>query len=86
MEKCTFCVQRIQEAKLEAKRRGEPLKDGDIQTACQQSCPAGAIVFGDLNDPNSRISRLAKDGRAYRLLEEINVRPSVSYLKVVRHV
>jgi molybdopterin-containing oxidoreductase family iron-sulfur binding subunit len=88
MEKCTFCVQRIQEAKIEAKSEskhsGAPIQDGDIQTACQQSCPAGAIVFGDLNDPKSRIARLAKDGRQYRVLEELNVGPSVHYLKIVR--
>jgi molybdopterin-containing oxidoreductase family iron-sulfur binding subunit len=85
MEKCTFCVQRIQEAKIEAKREGRTLQDGEIQTACQQSCPAQAIVFGDIHDPNSRVSRLASSGRAYKVLEELNVRPSVTYLKVVRH-
>jgi molybdopterin-containing oxidoreductase family iron-sulfur binding subunit len=84
MEKCTFCVQRIQEAKIESKRTGTALQDGDIRTACQQSCPAGAIVFGDLNDPNSRISRLARDGRQYRVLEDLNVGPSVHYLKIVK--
>jgi molybdopterin-containing oxidoreductase family iron-sulfur binding subunit len=84
MEKCTFCVQRIQEAKIESKRTGAPIQDGDIRTACQQSCPAGAIVFGDLNDPKSRIARLAKDARQYRVLEELNVGPSVHYLKIVR--
>lgn len=84
MEKCTFCVQRIQEAKIESKRAGAPIQDGDIQTACQQSCPAGAIVFGDLNDPNSRIARLAQDGRQYRVLEDLNIGPSVHYLKIVR--
>jgi molybdopterin-containing oxidoreductase family iron-sulfur binding subunit len=84
MEKCTFCVQRIQEAKIESKRTGTVLQDGDIRTACQQSCPAGAIVFGDLNDPNSRISRLARDGRQYRVLEDLNVGPSVHYLKIVK--
>jgi molybdopterin-containing oxidoreductase family iron-sulfur binding subunit len=85
MEKCTFCVQRIQEARLEARRRGEPLRDGDVQTACQQSCPARAIVFGDANDPASKVSQLLKSGRAYRVLEEINVRPSVTYLRLVRN-
>jgi molybdopterin-containing oxidoreductase family iron-sulfur binding subunit len=84
MEKCTFCVQRIQEAKIESKRTGTALQDGDIRTACQQSCPAGAIVFGDLNDPSSRISRLARDGRQYRVLEDLNVGPSVHYLKIVK--
>ncbi len=85
MEKCTFCVQRIQEAKIEAKRRGERLRDGEIQTACQQSCPAKAITFGDLNDPKSRVSLLMRAKRRYRVLEEINVRPSVGYLRVVRN-
>jgi MoCo/4Fe-4S cofactor protein with predicted Tat translocation signal len=85
MEKCTFCVQRIQEAKAEAKRNDRPLADGAIQTACQQSCPAGAIVFGDINDPNSRISKLAASGRSYKVLEELNVRPSVVYQRVVRN-
>ena len=85
MEKCTFCVQRIQEAKIEAKLLGAPVKDGDIRTACEQACPAGAIVFGDLNDPNSRVARLARDGRQYRVLEDLNVGPAVRYLKIVRN-
>ncbi len=85
MEKCTFCVQRILEAKLEAKRQGRPLADGEIQPACQQSCPARAIVFGDTNDPNSEVARRMKDPRAYRVLEELNVRPSVTYLRLVRN-
>jgi molybdopterin-containing oxidoreductase family iron-sulfur binding subunit len=84
MEKCTFCVQRIQEAKIEAKRLGVPLKDGDIRLACEQACPAGAIVFGDLNDRSSRVARLAHDAREYRVLEELNVGPAVHYLKIVR--
>ena len=85
MEKCSLCVHRIQEAKINAKGRGEPLKDGDIQPACQQTCPAGAIVFGDSNDPESEVSKLMHCPRAYRVLEEINVRPSVSYLSLVRN-
>jgi molybdopterin-containing oxidoreductase family iron-sulfur binding subunit len=85
MEKCSFCVQRIQEARYEARREGRPLADGDIQPACQQSCPAGAIVFGDQNDPNSEVSRRARDPRRYQVLAELNVRPSVSYLQVVRN-
>ena len=85
MEKCTFCVQRIQEAKIEAKALGAPVKDGDIRTACEQACPAGAIVFGDLNDPNSRVARLARDARQYRVLEDLNVGPAVRYLKIVRN-
>jgi molybdopterin-containing oxidoreductase family iron-sulfur binding subunit len=85
MEKCSFCTQRIQEAEIEAKRLGEGLRDQVVQTACQQSCPARAIVFGDANDPKSRVAQLQKSGRYYRVLEELNVRPSVGYLTVVRN-
>jgi molybdopterin-containing oxidoreductase family iron-sulfur binding subunit len=85
MEKCTFCVQRIQEAKIAAKKKGVALHDGDIQPACAQSCPAKAIVFGDTNDPNSEISKRIKDPRHYRVLEEIGVRPSVGYMTLVRN-
>jgi molybdopterin-containing oxidoreductase family iron-sulfur binding subunit len=85
MEKCTFCVQRIQEAKIEAKRRGEKVADGTIESACQQSCPAQAIYFGDLNDPNSRVSKTMANPRRYRVLEELNVRPAVGYLTIVRN-
>jgi molybdopterin-containing oxidoreductase family iron-sulfur binding subunit len=84
MEKCTFCVQRIEEAKIEARRTGQALADGAVKTACQQTCPAEAIVFGDLNDPNSRVATLAGDARAYRVLEDLNVGPAVRYLKLVR--
>jgi len=84
MEKCTFCVQRVQEAKIEARRRGEPLHDGDVQTACQQSCPAQAIVFGDVNDQGSQVRRLRDDPRHYHTLAELNIGPAVGYLKVVR--
>ncbi|HKS76777.1 MAG TPA: Fe-S cluster-containing hydrogenase [Terriglobales bacterium] len=86
MEKCTFCVQRIQEAKIEAKRRGEKVSDGVVQTACQQSCPAQAIYFGDLNDPNSQVSKMMANPRRYRVLEELNVRPAVGYLTIVRNL
>ncbi len=85
MEKCSMCIQRIQEAKYEAKRQGQRLRDEDIQTACQQSCPADAIVFGDMNDPESRLSRLIRNPRHYRVLEEMNFRPSVGYLTRVRN-
>jgi molybdopterin-containing oxidoreductase family iron-sulfur binding subunit len=85
MEKCSFCIQRIQEAKLEGRRLGKTIEDGDVQTACQQSCPARAIVFGDLNDPSSEVARLAGDPRRFRVLEELNVRPSVAYLRLVRN-
>jgi molybdopterin-containing oxidoreductase family iron-sulfur binding subunit len=85
MEKCSFCVQRIQEQKIEAKRLAQPLADGAIKTACEQTCPAQAIVFGDLHDPNSRVTALAASRRAYRVLEEINTQPAVRYLRLVRH-
>lgn len=85
MEKCSFCVQRIQEARIVSKGLGQPMKDGAVRTACEQSCPAGAIVFGDLNDPASRVSVLARSGRRFRVLEELDLRPSVTYLSVVRN-
>lgn len=85
MEKCTFCVQRIQAGKLEAKRNSRGVLDGDVKTACQQSCPSGAIVFGDLNDENSEVSKLFLNERAYGIIEELNVLPSVNYLTKVRN-
>jgi molybdopterin-containing oxidoreductase family iron-sulfur binding subunit len=85
MEKCTFCVQRIQEAKIEAGGHGKIPRDGIIQTACQQSCPAQAIVFGNLNDPTSRVAQLAASPRSYQVLGELNIKPSVSYLTLVRN-
>jgi molybdopterin-containing oxidoreductase family iron-sulfur binding subunit len=85
MEKCTFCIQRIRDAEIEAKRKGEAVADGTVQTACQQSCPAQAIVFGDANDPKSRVAQLARSGRRYRVLEELNIRPAVGYLTLVRN-
>ena len=80
-----MCVQRIQEAKFEAKRLGIPLKDGNIKLACEQSCPADAITFGDLNDPESRISKINKDERHYHVLEDLNVLPTVGYLTQVKN-
>jgi molybdopterin-containing oxidoreductase family iron-sulfur binding subunit len=86
MEKCSMCVQRLQEGKLEAKKAGAPLKDGAIKTACQQSCPTNAIYFGDLNDENSAVAKLRKeDERNYFILEEIGIKPTVSYLTKVRN-
>ncbi len=81
MEKCTFCVQRITEGKDRARREGRALKDGEIIPACAQSCPTQAITFGDLNDSRSRVSQLAKNERRYRVLEELNTRPAVTYLE-----
>lgn len=85
VEKCSMCVQRIQEKKQTAKLEGRMIGEGEIKTACQQSCPGNAIVFGDLNNPESRISRLFKDKRNYHLLEELHTLPSVGYLTKVRN-
>lgn len=85
MEKCTYCVQRISEAKITAEKENRPLRDGEIVTACQQSCPTEAIVFGDLNDPTSRVVRLKKQQRDYNLLEDLNTRPRTSYLARLRN-
>ncbi|MFQ5334596.1 MAG: 4Fe-4S dicluster domain-containing protein, partial [Flavobacteriales bacterium] len=84
-EKCSFCTQRIQEAKLIAKLDDRPLQDGEIKTACQQACPANAITFGDLNDKDSTVSRHFNDERNYHLLEELDVAPSVGYLTKIRN-
>ncbi len=85
VEKCSLCVQRIQEGKLKAKKEGRLLKDGEINPACAQACPAKAIVFGDLNDPESEVSKLFRDPRNYHLLEELHTLPSVGYLTKVRN-
>ncbi len=85
MEKCSFCVQRIEDAKIEANRLGIKVADGAARPACQQSCPSQAIVFGDLNDPKSRITALRKDPRHFVVLGELNVQPSVGYMRLVRN-
>ena len=80
MEKCTFCVQRIKAAKTAAKAENRGLVDGALQPACAQSCPTTAIVFGDLNDPNSRVARLARSPRGWKLLEDLGAEPKITYL------
>ena len=83
VEKCSFCVQRIQEKKLQAKLENRTLKDNEIKTACMQACPAQAIIFGNMNDKNSKVSRLFSDPRCYNLLEELHTLPSTGYLTKV---
>jgi MoCo/4Fe-4S cofactor protein with predicted Tat translocation signal len=91
MEKCTFCVQRIQNVKIKHRNAGERdgkrvfIKDGEIKSACQQACPADAIVFGDLNDPESRVAKMHAESRGYEMLAELNVRPRVTYLAKIRN-
>ncbi|HEX8290899.1 MAG TPA: TAT-variant-translocated molybdopterin oxidoreductase [Pyrinomonadaceae bacterium] len=85
MEKCTYCVQRIEHAKIEREKKGERVQDGDVKTACQQTCPTESIVFGDLNDPASRVARLHAQKRRYDLLADLNTRPRTAYLASVRN-
>ncbi len=85
MEKCSMCIQRIQAGKLKAKIEKRSVKDGDIKVACQQTCPANAIVFGDGNDPNSAVSKALRSERTYYVLEELNVQPGIGYQVKVRN-
>ncbi|MDT5156062.1 MAG: hypothetical protein QOH51_419 [Acidobacteriota bacterium] len=85
MEKCTYCIQRVEYAKMEAEKEGRKVRDGDVVTACQATCPTEAIVFGDLNDPSSRVARLQAQKRNYGLLADLNTRPRTTYLAAVRN-
>ncbi len=85
MDKCTFCVQRINSVKLDAKDEGRTVRDGEVQTACSQGCPTQAITFGNFKDPASAVSRKADSARGYRALDELGVRPAITYLEDVTH-
>jgi molybdopterin-containing oxidoreductase family iron-sulfur binding subunit len=80
MEKCTYCVQRIERARIDTRIEERRIRDGDVLTACQQACPAEAIVFGDLNDPKAKVTRLHHEERGYELLHELGTRPRTVYL------
>jgi Fe-S-cluster-containing dehydrogenase component len=85
MEKCTYCVQRITVARIDSEREERAVRDGEIQTACQQACPSNAIVFGNVNDPESKVSKLKAQARNYSMLATLNTRPRTTYLAEVRN-
>src|SRR5437764_1974801 len=85
MEKCSYWVQRRQEAKIQSEKEGRRIRDGEVQTACQQVCPTQAITFGDLNEKNSKVAKLQALKRNYGLLDDLNTRPRTTYLGIVRN-
>jgi molybdopterin-containing oxidoreductase family iron-sulfur binding subunit len=80
MEKCSYCMQRIQAAKIHADKENREIRDGEVITACQQACPTEAIVFGNINDPDSRVAKLKKQPRTYGVLADLNTRPRTTYV------
>jgi molybdopterin-containing oxidoreductase family iron-sulfur binding subunit len=85
MEKCTYCVQRINHARVAAKLEDREIRDGDVLTACQSACPTDAIIFGNINDPNSRVTKSKQSPLNYALLAELNTRPRTTYMAIVRN-
>jgi molybdopterin-containing oxidoreductase family iron-sulfur binding subunit len=85
MEKCSLCIQMTQKTILDAKLDGRAIEDGEFQTACSNACSSGAIVFGDINDKESKVAALKKDDRMYHLLESVGTKPNVMYQAMVRN-
>jgi molybdopterin-containing oxidoreductase family iron-sulfur binding subunit len=85
MEKCTFCIQRVEKAKITARKQDRPLADGDVVTACQSACPTQAIEFGNVADPKSVVSQRHDDDRSYGMLEQLNIKPRTRYLARIRN-
>jgi molybdopterin-containing oxidoreductase family iron-sulfur binding subunit len=86
MEKCSYCVQRINEVKIDADKNNREIRDGEIVTACQQACPTNAIIFGNINDATSKVAKLKKQKRTYGVLADLNTRPRTTYLAEVINI